>query len=233
MKIEGLDTSKLPAELRKALEEIDASKLPDNVVKAIEDEARTIVETADALEKARGEIEKAKQKGDPDPKPDPLAKADPEVRAIVEGIQSELRKATDANAALTERLSKMEAAEKRRGLVQKAEKLTGLGMKTDEIVETLEKAEAAGVLDDVFKGLEAANARAEANVLLGEIGKSGAEQDPAEGTATFEIHKAVREIRKADPNVTEARAWADVMRKQPELYDRYLAENPQQTGRSH
>ncbi len=98
--------------------------------------------------------------------------------------------------------------------------LAGLPQKRDDIVTALWT-----ITDDeqravVQKNLEAAAEAARRGNLFNEIGSGLSEG----GSAYAKIVAKAEELRKVNPNLTEAAARAQAMNENPDLYDEYLGE---------
>jgi len=186
----------------------------------VDDLANLAGEQAEALAKAQAEAadlaaQLAKAQEDAEPTPDPLAKADPAVRELVEKAQA------DAAAAIA-KAEQVEA--ERRAEVFKARaaalpRLFSEGTGGDLL------AKAATALGDDYDELEqvlvAADERLAKSDLLKEM---GAGQGPAPDSALAEVHKRAEAAREADPQLTKADAITSVLKADPDLYDRYNAE---------
>ena len=156
------------------------------------------------------------------PKPDETVTA---LKATVEkqqgavtDLEKRLKAAEDETAALK--------AERRRAtFVAKAAALKDLsGFKADDHAELLDKAEAAlgaeafGKLFDVLKASSAAIATSH---LYAEYGSRGA---PEPGSARAELVAKTADLRKADPDLTDAQAEDQILARDAALSRRVLAE---------
>lgn len=99
-----------------------------------------------------------------------------------------------------------------------AKKYEPLGKKTEEVVETLKKAKQAGIYDEVIAAYDSALSAQEASGIFGEIGKSrSGAQGSGEAEAIAKANAKVAELRKNNPNLTEAQALDQVLLNDAEL----------------
>lgn len=166
---------------------------------------------AELVEKAVAEAREAIKKAKEDEEPDPLAKADPAVKEMIEKRDREIRELQDA-------VAKSVQAQRTAEYAEIAKQLAPVVGKPDE---------AAGHLDALQKGAPEAfgwlkgqlekvkNVVVESN-LLKELGTS----DDSEGADVQDVvAKKVAEVRKSNPDLTEAAARAMVWRENPELVE--------------
>lgn len=153
----------------------------------------------------------------------------PEVRALIEKAEADAAAAT-AEANKAHEVAKTERdARLRRESIAKAETMTHvpeLGGKPVEFGELLLKCE--GALDaDTFGTLErvlkATHEQLRDSELFKSQGREGAGY--AAGGALGKVEAKVAELRKADPKLTEAQAWDQVLKSDPELYREYREGN--------
>ena len=99
-----------------------------------------------------------------------------------------------------------------------AKKYEPLGKKTEEVVETLKKAKQAGIYDEVIAAYDSALSAQEVSGIFGEIGKSrSGAQGSGEAEAIAKANAKVAELRKNNPNLTEAQALDQVLLNDAEL----------------
>jgi hypothetical protein len=90
-------------------------------------------------------------------------------------------------------------------------------------------ADSAGIGEPVRRILRVAQEAIRRANILGETGNSL----PGESEAALAITAAADAVRAANPALTKEQAEAKVFEDNPDLYQRYLDENPRQTGASH
>jgi hypothetical protein len=196
-----------------AVAEISKDDLPEEVVQYIEALEDTVDEQAQALsagdeaddlESALLEIE---HEGllDEDAV---LAKADPEIRQLVE--KAEARAAAAEELAKTERNERLrrEYIEKAQGFPMISTDTARLGEILKAVDENLDPADAA----EIHSLLAAANGALSESGLFQEIGSSVAKVAPR-------LESAAAEIRKANPDLTYEQAVAKALDTNPSLYE--------------
>ena len=124
-------------------------------------------------------------------------------KSIIEGLKADIEKMKDA--ALTTELTAV------------AKKYEALGKQTSEMVETLKKARAGGVYDEVIAAYDAALEAQEASGIFREIGKSREGGPLDENEAIQKAKTAAAELIKSNPNLTSAQALDQVLLNNPEL----------------
>lgn len=124
-------------------------------------------------------------------------------KSIIEGLKADIEKMKDA--ALTTELTAV------------AKKYEALGKPADEMVETLKKARAGGVYDEVIAAYDAALEAQEASGMFREIGKSREGGPLDENEAIQKAKTAAAELIKSNPNLTSAQALDQVLLNNPEL----------------
>ena len=205
--------------------DIEKADLKPEVKKALDDLQTIAAEAEDKLETAESKITKLEKDKDPDHEDDPLEGVPEEVRKIVE---PQLKAATDRttavekeNATLKGRLDKIEAETERTTFEKGVGDLTGLPDKREALIESLWTIPDVEKRANVQKSFEAAAAAARRGGVLGEV---GSELDGG-GSAYAKIEAVAAEIRKANPEMSEAVSKAKAMTENPELYDQFLEED--------
>jgi len=185
-------------------------ELPDELVDYIAD-----------LQAENDELKKRLEVGSNlDGEEDPIAKAldllPEELAAVIKADRERLEKAEAE-------LAKQREAALRSAYVAKAQNYADVVDDVEKFADTLRTvAEKAGpeIADTVEEVLKAAQARVESANIFGELGstiaKVGAAEEQAEAIA--------KSLRESDPNLTEEEARALVWERNPELYERYVAE---------
>ena len=141
------------------------------------------------------------------------------------GLQKRLDETTAANAALAERVEKMEAKQRRDRYIQKAalykhipgalpEDFGPILAKIDGVLNEAEREK----FDKVLGATEAALRQA---AIFQEFGRSGDADGTEPGNALTKLAKAKQ---VADPKLTFSEAYAVVLRENPSIYDQYLVE---------
>ena len=220
---EGMDLSKLNKEERETLEAaLEGSSSVEEFLaaagKVAELEAQATAQDTEIAKLRRAIV------GEKDPPQDPLEGLDPEVRKRIEpqlkSANEAAAKATLENAELRKRLDKVEADTARSTFEKSVGDLTGLPQKRDELVEMLWKFSDEKDREKMRKNLEAAATAARTGVFS-ELGSGLSEG----GSAYAKIEEVAAEIRKGNPEMTEAVSKAKAMELHPELYDQYLEED--------
>lgn len=147
-----------------------------------------------------------------------IAKAEPEVAAVLRSQAEQIRKAEKAAEEAAEiakaerdRIAKAEA-------VAKAEAYSPLGFETEDVAGVLfdlRKAD-ADLADQVEQMLDSANVAVEKGGLFDEVGRTGVRK------TGDSIEAAVAEIKKAQPELTDAQAEAKAW-EQAGAYSDYLS----------
>ena len=197
--------AKLTDEQRKSLVELVGKGAKVEAAEKRATEAEAKAKTAEeALAKA------AKGKGDDDQ--DAILKALPEeVRKIVEPL---LKAETDKRTKLDGEVSELKKAARRRDLREIAKSYSSFSVSEDELVALLEKADAAGLIDDIQKVLKpASEAAARIFDVLG---------SEAEGLTDAEakLDKLAKELQAANAAgfPTYEQAYSEIVKRNPELY---------------
>jgi len=222
-----IDLAKLPEPLRKGLEKVAWDKVPQEAVDALTELGTSNTTFAGQVATLTGQVaalEKKLQDATLPAKPDP-DDADP----IMKGLTPEARAAVKADrerqAAETkkrdERIAALEADARTARLQKSAEPYKLFGKTAVEIAAIFAKAETAGVLADVMGLLTVANEAAAKGKILEELGSDAA---ILETTAFGKMKVMAAELRKVETKMTEAQAFAKVMRENPELARQHRAE---------
>jgi hypothetical protein len=226
------DVTKLPEALRGLFAKVKLEALPAEAKAALDamgdayHKAATDKTAADAAAAAaKAELEKRAKPTDPDDS-DPVLKAlSPEARTAVkaerERVKVEHDRIEKERAADRKRIEKLEADATRERLAKRAAPYVLFGKKPEELTALFEKAEAAGLLDELDAAFKVAHAQAEKGKVLEELG-SGA--GVFTGSAVEEIRVAAQKIRASEPKLSEAQAFTKAMRENPELAKRHRAE---------
>ena len=204
---------------------VDLSKLTDEQRETL----RGLVEKAgkvDAAEVKAKEAEEALAKATKTEDEDGLT---PEQREIVKALSPEMRKLVEPLLAVEregrEKLAgevvNLKKAARRSELRKIAAGYDSLAIADETLVDALEKADAAGILDDVTSILEPA-AKAAGRVF--DIIGTEAE---GLGSAEQKLDKLAKDLYTASPDnfPTYERAYDEVTKRNPELYDEAVAES--------
>lgn len=170
----------------------------------------------------QGEVQKANTK-----------KADPEEDEVIEEDEKKTKKSRSAEqdpsaegvellkgviSDLKNEIASLKDTALTNELMTVAKKYEPLGKKPEEIVESLKKAKQAGVYDELIDAYDSALSAQEASGIFGEIGKSRSGDQGAEGAeAIAKANAKVAELRKSNPNLTEAQALDQVLLNDAEL----------------
>lgn len=202
------------------------AELPDEVrayIEALEDEIDNLSANDEGTDDDGGDDTDAGQLSNDDDDTDDaddkdeemvLAKADPEVRRLIEKMDGDLKEARQQAAAATA-IAKTERDERlRREFVAKAETLPMINDKPADLGDLLmklhEKApEEAARVETLLK---AANEQISKGNLFKEMGRGIA------GLGS-RVEQAVAELRKSDPSLTQEQAVSAVYAAHPDLYD--------------
>jgi hypothetical protein len=169
-----------------------------------------------SLATAVDELTKARASGNTDEGFDAILKSitDPAARELVTIQRSRL--VTQGGE-----ISELKKAEKRRGYADIVKTLGALPNENGALVTILEKADAAGILDDLKKVLAGANAQAEMGKAFHEIGGDTlpGEGDPGTAAEADEalMAKAV-ELKKTWPDLTAEQLYVKASELNPRLY---------------
>lgn len=209
-------------------DEITKDDLPDEVVtyiEALEDEVDSLrAEKKEPTKKSDpSDVDEEEDDEDEDDedeaetsKGDPLAKADPAVKALIEKQAKAISKA-EKRAEAAEAVAKAERKERlRKEFVEKAKTLPMISDTPDDFGALLEEASEKLSEDDYkkFEGLlKAANEQITKSNLFDEIGNGGL------GSVNASVEAKANELRKADPTLSEAQAIARAYEMNPALYD--------------
>jgi len=160
------------------------------------------------------------------PPPDPLAKADPVIKAEVEALRKRAEEAEKREKANADAIAKMQTDKRRAEFVAKAANFPSLGH-ADDAGQILAKID--GVLDEAertsfFQKLQSMETLIKKSGLFGEMGRDTGEA----ATAEQKIDKAARVlIQKARENGTTLQyhdAYSQALKANPDLYTAYRAE---------
>lgn len=175
--------------------DLDSLDLEADVRKALDDHIAEVA--ADAVAKATP----------PAPEPDPLEKAAPEVRAMLAKAQEE---AAEVRKALDAEIAKRRAAE----FTDIAKQLAPVTGNVDDAAANLAALEAGApeAFGWLRKQLDAAKEAVVTAGLFKTIGSNDGEPD-----AVAKVAAAAAEIRKTNPELTQAQATAQAYRDNPEL----------------
>lgn len=210
-KEEGMDLSTLSQEDRKVVDAaLEASGTVEGLQGKLDDQDKEIAKLRLAIT------------GEREPPEDPLEGLDAEVRKRVEpqlkAANEAAATATKENAELKKRLDTIEADSAKIKFEKTVKDLDGLGQTREALVDmlwTLPEKERG----TTQKSLEAA-AEAARRGIFNEVGS-----DLGEGGGAYaKITAIAEEIRKANPDLSEAVSRKQAMDENPELYDLYLAE---------
>lgn len=176
--------------------DLDSLDLEADVRKALDDHIATVVK--DAVSAAT----------DTTP-PDPLEKADPQVRSLIEKAE---REAAELRKSLDVEIAKRRAAE----FTDIAKQLAPVTGNIDDAAANLAALEAGApeAFGWLRKQLEAAKTAVVEAGLFKTIGSDEGEPD-----AVAKVQAMATELRKANPNLTAAQAQAQVYRDNPDLVD--------------
>ena len=200
-----IDKSKMTPEERAAYDEIIKKfavevneEVPEEVQKASTKKADP--EEDEVVE----EEEKKKTKKSRSEVPETESDGEKLLKGVIADLRAEIESLKDSS--LTKEIEAV------------AKKYEPLGKKQEELVDTLKKARKAGVYDDIIAAYDSALSAQEASGLFGEIGKSRS-GDPGNGEseAIAKANIKVAELRKSNPNLTEAQALDQVLLNDPEL----------------
>jgi hypothetical protein len=176
------------------------------------------------LEKKIKEPESVKDK-DADDKKDVLAKADPEIKKVFNGMQEKIEKIQNENIEKEKKVEELSKTIKKRDFVEKADTLKGLGEEADSLADVLmdlsEKAPESYA--KIEKILETTNKKLEESDLFK---TAGTDQGGVSGDVASEIKKKAAEVAQRD-KITKEQAELKVLEEDPELYKRYKAEREQ------
>lgn len=203
------------------LKKLDPSKIEDEETrKLVEAAIKRAGEADDAEERAtKAEVERdeLKKKHEPDP-PTPPAEDVPE------GVKKQFESMEQINKAQAEKIEKLEKDARRRELLEKAKGFNSLGEEQGALTDLLEKAQEAGILDEVTKIFTAVNERAKkADSLTIELGKGSGASDS--GSAAWEkIESLAREMVAKEASMTMPQAIEKVIQANPDLERQYSEE---------
>lgn len=217
--------------------EIDKSALDPEVVAYLEELEKDNVDLAEALQEAEEAIAEAGKiddddktklgKSDDDKTKEALAKADPELRAIIEKAQADAesakKQAEDAIAkAEEERSQRMD-----REFVSKAQtEYKHLpNVKPEDFGPLLRKMfeSSPEVYEKISEVLKAADEMIRQGEVMKEQGRGGARTADANG-AIEKVNAKAEELRKSDAAITIEQAKAKVLAEDPDLYAEYRTE---------
>jgi hypothetical protein len=206
-----MNPDELKAALTKAEQERDA---------ALEAVTKTEGER-DAATAQVTELEKAAEKpAEPtEPKVDPLAKADPEIRAMLakaETEAAELRKAAQEATDLAKAEREIRVT---REFIAKADEYRALpldGTVFGPVLKAASEKFSKEENDELIRVLKAADEQIAKSDLFKEQGRS-TDGNPESATATDALQKAAVEIRKSDSSLNSFQAMQRAMRENPDL----------------
>lgn len=199
---------------------IDKSKMTPEERAAYDEMIKKFAVEVD--DEPQGEVQKANTK-----------KADPEEDEVIEEDEKKTKKSRSAEqepsaegvellkgviSDLKNEIASLKDTALTNELMTVAKKYEPLGKKPEEIVESLKKAKQAGVYDELIDAYDSALSAQEASGIFGEIGKSRSGDQGAEGAeAIAKANAKVAELRKSNPNLTEAQALDQVLLNDAEL----------------
>jgi hypothetical protein len=186
-------------------------ELPDEVIDYIGELEDRAVSAETEVAKLRTEEEDE----DLDPVSKALSSLPEDVASIVKAQQDRLTAAEEELA--TERIAKADMT-----FITKARSFDGLIDKAEEFGPILRQfsethPEAAASLES---SMRAASQRLSKAALFGEYGHDV----PGTGSVEGEVAVLSKKFQEADPKLSDAEARAEVWERNPELYDRYVAE---------
>lgn len=182
--------------------------------------------------KAKAEADaKAKAKADDDDpgSGNPFGK---EAAALRKEYDEKLAKADEAREKLEKQMADMQRTALRKELVIECEKEFAHvpGKSFDEMADML--LEARGVSESFEKSLrEQWAATAETVKKSAMFATAGVTSRGGGSSAETALEQIAKELVKADPKLSYAKAYDRIIVEHPELYQQYLAENPAQTQR--
>lgn len=193
----------------------ESMKLEDILKELGDEKAKVITDTIAEKDAKIGELEKKEPEVTPEPEPEVkiIEKADPEIKALVEKMQTEKDAMVKELSEIKGSLSKakiekdVEAFEK----ISAKEELIDIFTEIDDKPETVEK----------LKGvLKAVNEALTQETIMKTVGVDG---DPNEPKAMEKLEKRAKEIAEAD-KVTKEEGMVRAMKEDPKLYQQYLEE---------
>lgn len=210
--------------------------MPDNdalqgaspsVIAYVEELEQAVIKAEQERDEALAQVDGAASSDDGAGEPQPtddlekvLKSADPALAAVIRKMQADTQAATE-RAAQAETIAKQEAAARARMILKHrvTEKMNHLG-EADQVTDVLQKA-ASSMDAETYAAIEQllikANNQAHLGGMFTEIGTTGAtaQADP--------LMQKAEEIRKADPQLTEAQAIDRAMELYPQLYHQSVA----------
>lgn len=173
-------------------------------------------EWAGRIDSLEADLEKAKK-----PPPDPTSLEsilksieDPGVRAYVETQGAAVRN-------LGGKVTTLEKAARRKDLAEIAKSCECIPNENGALIDALEKADTAGILETIKTVLESANAQARLGKAFEELGIETVIGEGAVGTPE-EAHEALvakaTEIRKSEPSLTAEAAYTKACERHGDLY---------------
>ena len=201
------------------MSKIDLSKVHPDQRQLVQD----AVEKADRLEARVAELEANDAASNA--KPIDKAALAPDVRAALEKAEADAKDSND-------RLIVLEKRDNERVLLTKAASLGDIAIEPEKLLDLLRKAQTAGFLDEQVEALKSQGlALTEARKHVTDE-RGTARVSAGGGSAYGELLAKAEDIRKAEPKVTREQAIERASQENPEVYNRYLAEHPAQTGRA-
>lgn len=118
-----------------------------------------------------------------------------------------------------ESLRKFREEQEEKELTEVAKKYELLGKKPEELVPVLKSLKAAGgtAYNDMISVLDTNLDTIQKSGVFGEIGHTGGASNSGESEAIAKMRTKVEEVRKNNPNLTEAQAMDQVLLSDPEL----------------
>jgi hypothetical protein len=218
---EGMDFKKLeiPEDAQAAIQ-----KELDELAKARDESAEALKKANEAVEKLTAEVAELKK---PEPEPDPVEKASPEVKAKFEELEKQRKEDAEALQKATDRLAKMEDATRMSKAIETVSEWENLpGVTADDFAPVLKRVREKLDEEDVKeieKALNAANSAIAQSDLLKETGRDG-----TGGEVAQRVEKMAKDRLEANPEKTYEQHYADILEADPNLYDQMRSE----TGRA-
>lgn len=202
----------------------------DDTMAKVEELEKQVADLTAKLADATAENETLRQQGEKGTAPDPLAKADPAVRARVEELEKARQAEAARNEELAARVAKMEADRDRTLYVAKAAAFPGMG-KADDFGPTLGKI-AKALTGDEFAAFEQALRAMHEQLATGDLFKAvGGDVAGGDNTAWGQLEKMASDLVTAGKARSFAAAMTQVLETPVgvQLHKQYRAE--QEGGR--
>jgi len=208
------NVAKVQGDLDKANKDLEAARADVTKEKAnaskAEEKATSLEKEKKAAEDKLAEMEgkKTGKAGASFDETESLVKSLPEdAQKLVEKLRTQAKTAEDELRKQKDDTEKQEA-------IAKAAKLKALPIEADKLADMLKNAP-----DGLYELLESIN-NAIDGVVLNEVGKN---KGGAQGSDAWEkIEAAAAEVKKSNPELTQQKAIATVLKQKPELYEEYL-----------